>query len=170
MSRHHYRKRSHSRESSHHSSKTKKRNKFSSHDNREMLNNILATLNKLKCDISSCHTIISKMESLREHNEDTDSQRETTRSIAWARCHLLAGNVEGDPLVSDVLQNTAIKPTNKAIKPPNAKNGLEVVDETQHFASGLHDPQTLASSWSTSENLALTLPKNKPGCLRFSRL
>ena len=49
--------------------------------------------------------------------------------------HLPAGNVEGNPLVSDVLQNTAIKPTNKAIKPPNAKNGLEVVDETQHFAS-----------------------------------
>ena len=170
MSSHYYRKRSHSRESSHNSSKTKKRNKFSSNDNLEMLNNILASLNELKCDISSRHTRISKMESLREHNEDTDSQRETTRSIAWARCHLPAGNVEGDPLVADVLQNTAIKPTNTAIKPRNAKNGLEVVDETQHFASGLHDPETLASSWSTSENLALTLPKNKLGCLRFSRL
>ena len=87
-----------------------------------MFNNILATLNELKGDISSCHTRISEMEPRREHNEDTDSQRETTRSVEQEddSLSLLAGNVEGDPLVSDTLQDQdpAIKPTNTAIKPP----------------------------------------------------
>ena len=184
MSSHHRRKRSHSRESSHHSSKTKKRNKFSSHDNQEMLDNILATLNELKGDISSCHTRISEMEPRCEHNEDTDSQRETTRSVEQEddSLSLLAGNVEGDPLVSDTLQDQdpAIKPTNTAIKPPvsaiqptqnaNATNGLEFVDETQTSASGLYDPETLASSWSTSDEFRTFLEKNFRRKLTFAQV
>ena len=84
-----------------------------------MFNNILATLNELKGDISSCHTRISEMEPRREHNEDTDSQRETTRSVEQEddSLSLLAGNVEGDPLVSDTVQDPAIKPPVSAIQP-----------------------------------------------------
>ena len=80
-----------------------------------MFNNILATLNELKGDISSCHTRISEMEPRREHNEDTDSQRETTRSVEQEddSLSLLAGNVEGDPLVSDALQDPAIYSANE---------------------------------------------------------
>ena len=90
------------------------------------------------------------------HEQDVTYRRETSKEILWSltyfKTRLLSQRIR-------LLSNA-----------PNANNGLEFVDETQHFASGLHDPQTLASSWSTSENLALTLPKNKLGCLRFSRL
>ena len=147
-----------------------------------MLNNILATLNELKCDISSYHTRISEMESRREHNEDTYSQRETTRSVEQDddSLSLLARNVEGDPLVSDALQDPTIKPTNTAIKPPvsaiqptqnvNDTNGLEFVDETQHSASGLYDPETLASSWFTSYEFRTSLEKNFRRKLTFAQV